>query len=272
MQRGTLPCSALTFVKNGGPDFEECLKTNLLCKEHIVLDGGSTDGTKELAERYGCTVITQASEHLTPDGRIKDFGGITNQGIAATSYPWVLIVSADEYIDEALQQGVIDAVEQNQPGVYRFNRKYMLSGKLIEYATNYPNYQIRLFHKDAIYGFIKTIHERPHVKESVEIQLLPGIQYTPLSMPKNLQQKHRYYAQLEVRAMPKVTYGLWAKVSWYKCLVVGYRVLKALQIRLQHPKGAYLPFAYEWLNIRYGLVLMWAMFPPVAKKLRQQPL
>ena len=48
----------------------------LPCREHVVPDEGSTDGTIDLVKRYGCRLLPQDRRFLSADGRIVDFGGI----------------------------------------------------------------------------------------------------------------------------------------------------------------------------------------------------
>lgn len=59
--------------------------------EHIVIDGGSTDGTREILERYRNRLVYWASE---PDGGIYD---AMNKGIGRASGEWIHILNSDDY-------------------------------------------------------------------------------------------------------------------------------------------------------------------------------
>lgn len=260
MQRGTVNCTAITFVKNGGPDFKHCLDSCLFCNEHIVLDGGSTDATTVLAEQYGCTVLQQSSECLDENGKIIDFSGITNQGITAAQNAWLMILSADECINEKLRDAITQATNSTVPGVYNFNRKYSLHGKPISYAANYPNRQLRFMHKEAIYGFVKKIHERPHVKEGIIPKVLNGDQLVPLDSYIDLARKHDKYIAIAIDAMPPASFFATMQWSLKNVKVLIYYSYKLLLVRATKPWSQCLPLKYEWLNFRYAILFTWRRF------------
>jgi glycosyltransferase involved in cell wall biosynthesis len=261
MERGLSQCTALTFVRNGGEQFRDCLESAKFCKEHVILDGNSTDQTKSLAQEYECKVISQSEECLSADGRILDYSCITNQGIENSSCDWVMIVSADEDLSEELQSAISDIVNKNIPGAYMFRREYLLGDKLIKHASSYPNLQIRFFHKSCIDCFIKPIHERPKLKDGIEAQILPGVQYIPLDDTKSLKQKHNRYIALEVYHRTGLTWRTWFRVTFEKLFRVCGRIARIIVFRLRYPWHTCLPLRYEWLNIRYSLLLILRLFP-----------
>ena len=261
IERGKIKCSALTFVKNGGDQFKNCLDSALFCSEHIVLDSNSTDQTRALAENYECKVISQSKECLSENGCIKDYSCITNQGIEATGHDWVMIVSADEDLSDELQKGMTDVIEKDEPGAYLFERKYVLNDKVVEHASSYPNLQIRLFHRSCINGFIKPIHERPELKEGVSTKILPGIQYIPMAPTCDLARKHNRYIALEVYHRTGLTWRTWFRVTFEKLFRVCGRIARIIIFRLRYPWHTCLPLRYEWLNIRYSLLLILRLFP-----------
>jgi cellulose synthase/poly-beta-1,6-N-acetylglucosamine synthase-like glycosyltransferase len=85
------PLSVVIPVFNGGPDFERCLRgvrSNLDIEfELVVVDDGSTDGSAEVAERFGARVI----RHETPRGP----AAARNAGALAATAPIVFFLDAD---------------------------------------------------------------------------------------------------------------------------------------------------------------------------------
>lgn len=260
-QRGSVPCSALSFVRNAGADFEKCLVSASFCQEHIVVDGHSTDQTVALAQSYGCTVIYQDPQFLDVTGRIVDFSGITNQAIAAARQPWMLLISSDEELDAELKQSVQTACESATPGVYLFKRLISVQGRPIHYLSFQHNEQIRLFHRDAIDGFVKRVHERPKLRPGIQPRMLAGIQHVPFQAAADMKRKHNRYIELEVLSLPP-QFGLqaWIRFAGQKLLRVGYRCFRVIYLRCTKPWSKCLPLAYEWLDIRYPLLLVWHAF------------
>lgn len=88
--------SIITVVFNGLPHVEGCLQSvsrqdypNL---EHIIIDGGSTDGTTDLLRRYDDRVAFWQSE---PDRGIYD---AWNKGLREAQGEWICFLGADDEI------------------------------------------------------------------------------------------------------------------------------------------------------------------------------
>lgn len=85
------PISVIIPTLNAGADLGGCLAAlgeglaQGLLREVIVADGGSVDGTPDLARAAGCAVVTGAP------GR----GGQLRRGAAAAGGPWLLMLHAD---------------------------------------------------------------------------------------------------------------------------------------------------------------------------------
>ena len=60
--------------------------------EILVIDGGSTDRTRDIARQYGATILEQDARGKR-DGQIADFSLIRNQGLIARNmigfYLWI---------------------------------------------------------------------------------------------------------------------------------------------------------------------------------------
>lgn len=262
MTRGTTPATALTFVKNSAASLEHCLQCMTWCSEHVLLDGGSTDATLEIAAQYGCRVIPQNKTFLNTEGRIIDYAGITNQGIAAAMYPWIIITDSDEYIDDALIAEMKKHIEVGKPEACFVERLYTLDDHVIRAASSYPNRQIRLFHKDAITEFVKVVHERPALKEGIIPLVLPGIQYVPLDPVEDLHKKYLRYLDLETVHAGGKGWMNWFRLLFNKMSRILWRSVRVLMLRLIHAPSDCLPLCYERLNNWYAWEIVKRTFPP----------
>jgi glycosyltransferase involved in cell wall biosynthesis len=97
---------------------EECLESVApYVDEIVIVDTGSTDGTRELALRYADTVLDFAW--------IEDFSAARNAGLEAATGDWILVLDADERIAPedfaALREAAISGAAD---GFYLMQRNY----------------------------------------------------------------------------------------------------------------------------------------------------
>lgn len=102
--------SIVTVVYNGAQTIERCIKSVLNQDykkiEYVIIDGGSTDGTIEIIEKYRDRLEYFRSQ---PDKGIYD---AMNIGIKATKGDIVVLLNADDWLEpEAISTGV-DVLER----------------------------------------------------------------------------------------------------------------------------------------------------------------
>lgn len=113
--KSALKISVITVALNSAAHIEESIKSVLdqtyTDIEYVVIDGGSTDGTVDIVERYGQSVDYFVSE---PDKGLYD---AMNKGIkAATGDVLFFLNSDDTFRDERVVEDVARAFNEN-PGV-----------------------------------------------------------------------------------------------------------------------------------------------------------
>ncbi|WP_160398381.1 tetratricopeptide repeat-containing glycosyltransferase family 2 protein [Paenibacillus sp. MMS18-CY102] len=85
--------SLCMIVKNEEQVLNRCLDSvKSLVDEIIIVDTGSTDETKEIAQRY--------TNHVYDFKWINDFSAARNEALKHASGKWILILDADEYIQQ----------------------------------------------------------------------------------------------------------------------------------------------------------------------------
>lgn len=128
--------------------------------EILVCDGGSTDGTPELARKLGCRVITYAADtHMYADPA-------RNYAIRHASSEWVLMVDTDELVNAELVKYLYKFIKRpgNIKGLLIPRKNYLLHRWR---KCTYPDYQLRFFSKDATV-WPSEPHSRAMVKGEVE--------------------------------------------------------------------------------------------------------
>src|SRR5438105_3258073 len=164
----------------------------------FVLDSGSTDRTKEVAESLGAKFVHHAWEGYA---RSKNFG-LDNLPFTT---PWVFILDADEAITPQLRDEVIAVVTKpvNDNSAYYVNRFFIFLGKRIKHCGYYPSWNVRLLRRG------KARYEEREVHEHMIVDGPVG--YLKCDMEHNDRRglafsiaKHNHYSTLEAREMFKV--------------------------------------------------------------------
>ncbi len=100
-----LPLSGVVITRNEADRIGRCVASMRdVCAEVIVLDSGSTDDTVAIAHRLDARV-----EHRDWSG----FAEQKNAAIALATQPWVLLLDADEWLEQPAQQGLRDLFASN---------------------------------------------------------------------------------------------------------------------------------------------------------------
>jgi len=108
------------------------------CDEIVLVDSGSTDRTREIAEAGGARVVVNAPW--------PGFVAQRDFAVKAATHDWVLALDADERVGEALR-AEIEALRQaglDRAG-YRIPRVAFYLGQWIRGTDWYPDWQVRFF-------------------------------------------------------------------------------------------------------------------------------
>ena len=131
------PISAAIICHNELHNISRCLEALEFCDEIVVVDSGSTDGTRQLVEAHSKTRL------LT-----RPFDTFINQknfALDACRHDWVLSVDADEVITPPLRREIA-ALDFTAAG-YLIGRRTFLGEQEIRHGTWNPDYNLRLFHR-----------------------------------------------------------------------------------------------------------------------------
>ena len=130
---------------------ENAIESVAFADEIIVVDSFSTDKTIEIAERNNARVIQR---------KFDNFSDQKNYAISKAKNDWIYILDADERIPVALQQEILNAMENPKDivGFYIYRKFYFLKVK-INYGGWQANKVIRLFRRDKCEYNGNLVHE-----------------------------------------------------------------------------------------------------------------
>ena len=133
------PVSAVILTCNEEKNVEDCLKNLVDCVGEIfIVDSGSTDRTKEFAERYGAKVVFHPFET-----HAKQWNWAFQN--LPLSREWVLALDADQRLSPELQEEIRSALAgalDDTDGFY-LRRKQIFLGRWIQYGGYYPKYLLK---------------------------------------------------------------------------------------------------------------------------------
>jgi len=149
--------SAVLIAQNEETSIGDALRSVVFCDEIVVVDSGSTDRTREVAEAAGARVVVNAPWP----------GFVAQRSFAVRSarHDWVLALDADERVSAALREE-IEARRRlsfDRAG-YRIPRVAFYLGRWIRGTDWYPDWQVRLFdrrrgswHGDLVHESVRVV-------------------------------------------------------------------------------------------------------------------
>ncbi|MFM0739531.1 glycosyltransferase family 2 protein [Paraburkholderia xenovorans] len=150
MQETTLGVAIIT--RNAAARLAECLQAVSFADQIVVIDGGSTDGTAEIARAHGARVIEETDW--------PGFGPQKNRAVDALDTDWILSIDADEIVSPQLASAIRVALAAPTADVYAVDRLSSFCGHWIHHSGWYPDWIPRLFKRGAARFSDDLVHER----------------------------------------------------------------------------------------------------------------
>jgi glycosyltransferase involved in cell wall biosynthesis len=149
-----LPISVTIITRNEGARIEGAIRSVLtFASEVVVVDSGSTDQTRDLAQKLGARVEVRA---------FQGFGQQKNFAQNLTTAPWVLNIDADERVTPELEAELRDFFskgrDQEISGIY-LPRKTWYLDRWVMHGGWYPNYLLRFARKEGSAWTEPHLHE-----------------------------------------------------------------------------------------------------------------
>jgi len=154
----SIKLSIVMIVRNEEVVLSRCLDSVKEADEIIIVDTGSVDKTKEVAQRF--------TDKIYDFKWCDDFAKARNFALSKATGEWVLSIDADEYLEEGGVQKIKDYLT--------FCRGNILNIKML--SNIIPFYAPRLFRNMADIFWVGAVHELPNITTEDRIEV--GITYT----------------------------------------------------------------------------------------------
>lgn len=188
-----LPISGVVIACNEADRIGRCVASlAAICVEVVVLDSGSTDATASLAQAAGARVIAQPW---------LGFAAQKNAAISAASQPWVLLLDADEWLDETADaglRGLFAHGEIERADVWRLQRRTHFLGAVLDHGGWGAEAVERLFRPDLRY-LPADVHEKLDLRARRVARVRARIEHDTARSLDEYRGKLARYAQLWAR-------------------------------------------------------------------------
>lgn len=153
---------ALIITYNEERNLEELISNLSFVDEIIIVDSLSTDKTEEIARK--------SSKIKFYKNDFKDYSNQRNYALNKAKNSWVLFLDADERIDEALKNEILEIVAKNKiDTAYYFNRRFYFDKKPIYFCGLQSDKNIRLFYNSEEVFYTGYVHEKLQNKSKTEV-------------------------------------------------------------------------------------------------------
>lgn len=159
--RSTLGIAVLTL--NEAQRIEACLRSAAFADQLVVVDSGSTDGTREQAAALGAEV------HLHADWQ--GFALQRTRALQRLHTDFVFFLDADEEISPALRAEIEAAVASGDDAAWRVWWDEVAFGRALSRMKPRGGIQ-RLFKRETLERFEGVVHEAPVLRHSVPVRSL----------------------------------------------------------------------------------------------------
>jgi glycosyltransferase involved in cell wall biosynthesis len=160
--------SATIITHNEEENIKEACESVAWADEIIVVDSGSTDKTREIAETQGARLIN------------REWPGFSAQkqfAVEQARHDWVFSLDADERVSEELNNSIGVLRKMPDDGLadgYRIARRSYYQGRWIKGGGWYPDWQLRLFRKSSGHWEPRLVHESVTMDAAARVEKLSG--------------------------------------------------------------------------------------------------
>ena len=180
-----VPISVLLPTYNCANIVRNTLESIKWADEILVVDSYSTDKTLDICRGYGARIIQH--EYVNSAKQ-------KNWAVAQCQFDWVLQIDTDEVLEPGLKEEVELAVASAPPQVEAFlmPRKNHVLGCWMRSGGVYPDYQTRLFRRDAGRWVEREVHAHIQVMGAKQTLRHHILHYGMPHLSKQLRNLDRY--------------------------------------------------------------------------------
>jgi glycosyltransferase involved in cell wall biosynthesis len=187
--------SATIITLNEESNIKAACESVAWADETVVVDSGSIDTTREIAEACGARVITNPWP---------GFGAQKQFAVDEAKHEWIFSLDADERVSDELKKSIGSLRDKTDlADGYQIARRTYYQGRWIRGGGWYPDRQLRLFKKSKGHWKQRHVHESVTMDPGARVERLPGdlLHYTLQNAAHHHRMIGERYAPLAAQQM-----------------------------------------------------------------------
>ena len=254
MSSSVLPLSVLIPTLNEEKNIATCIASLGAVDEIVLVDSGSTDGTREIAASLGASVVDFNWNRQLPK---KKNWALEN---VPWKHDWVFIIDADERFTPELRDELARILRSPPSSIrgYYVNRRFWFLGGWLKHCGYYPSWNLRFFqHRlgryERLAEVVQTNSGDNEVHEHVEIagqteRLSGELEHYAFPDIATWVEKHNRYSEWEATVDNSSDSGFSSKID---PALARKRRIKTLARRLPFRPTLRFLYHYFW---RWGIL------------------
>lgn len=205
----SLALSLVIITRNAALELPMCLQSAPFADEILIVDTGSTDATLQIAQEKGARI------EQTP---WLGFGPTKRYAVNQARHDWVLCLDADERISPQLAQAIQQKMHSPQAYAYRMARSNYFLGRYLKHGEGYPDWSLRLFHRQYAQWSEDLVHEKVLTQTAVATLSGDLLHHSAESLRQYMDKQNRY-TTIQAEQLFTENNHLGKKVGWTKIVL-----------------------------------------------------
>lgn len=257
-----IPCSVPILTLNAQARLDQCLESVRDFGDVFLLDGNSTDATRDIARRHHIPVYKQV-ETDEANVAIKNFTEMRIKAESIARFDWILYMDSDEFISPKLAEEIREALfSDNIHRIFSVRKVALMGDRVVRYSFGASNFAPHLYNRrSGVYWKPgKLVHEKLTIPKNVRVIKLSGEIYSHAAPSyREALQKDDYYLSLTRQKMfasgQTVAIRPTLNSLAINFLRAGNIIYKSLKVYLRHGFRESLPPQHAWRYVRYHLAI-----------------
>lgn len=203
------PLSGVVTTFDNAGTLEACLASLAFCDDLVVLDSGSRDGSREIAERHGARVFVEP---------FKGYALQKQSALDKATHDWTLLLDADEELTAAGRDLIERELQAPRADGYRLARREWLFWRWPHRWTR-PTWQLRLFRRSLGAMNAVPVHAAPEVRGRVRDLPAEFLHHGEAELAVRVDKVNRYSSGLVAHKSRRPPRMLWLRMLLYPSFV-----------------------------------------------------